>query len=522
MGFFYKYLFLIVILSVFNACGNGGLTKTENGSLQKIDRADWSGVEESVRGFSITDDANLLSFKIESDLISDGLVGTEVIFIDADNDPNTGYNSSRWEAQLGAEYLIEGSRIYSYAGSGWSWNLIGEIDRNYLNDRELEVEFSKDLINNPSDIRATTYLLNDQFGVIERYESVTYIMRGLQNSLFQAEDKGDRIEFRMRDEAIVENLVRTQVIFIDADNDPNTGYSSSRWGNVGAEYLVEGRNVYSYGGSGWSWDRIGRVDRVQNGDTITISIDKNGLILFRTVRLNSAILDDNYRPINRFDEITTNVTLNDGFDEVRAILSSGNATYICIGDSTRAEDDNYQGGLVFEIISQTLSNYGVNSILEATPGRTASQWNDENFWLNYQDTINSIPGDGSNTIVDIVLGINDTRMGDSVEDIKSTIYSAIDKILQERPRTIFMLTMPNEMVGMDIENSKIYQLYIEISQERGYPLVNTHDTVFAGDGVDLTLYSDRDIERYGGEIRIHMSDEGQRRVAREVLRHIEP
>ena len=50
--------------------------------------------------------------------------------------------------------------------------------------------------------------------------------------------------------------------FIDADNNPDTGYVKRSWNIRGAEYMVQGNGLYQYPdkAQGWSWDRISTDD----------------------------------------------------------------------------------------------------------------------------------------------------------------------------------------------------------------------------------------------------------------------
>jgi len=53
---------------------------------------------------------------------------TSDFFIDSDNNSATGYKGSVWP-NSGIDYLIEGSTLYKYSGSGrdWTWTKIGSI-----------------------------------------------------------------------------------------------------------------------------------------------------------------------------------------------------------------------------------------------------------------------------------------------------------------------------------------------------------------------------------------------------------
>jgi hypothetical protein len=271
----------------------------------KIDRANWEGVEELTDGFSITNDNTLLSFKLQSDNLDQ--MRTEVIFIDADNNPDTGYNSARWGMSLGAEYLVEGRNIYSYNGEGWSWSFISRIDRNNLNANELEVEFSRGIVDISDTFRATAALLDNNWRVFERYDSSSYTLQNgeVDDSIsIGINDDGEVLTLNLSHNAIGSGEARSEAIFIDADNNPNTGYSNNRWGVIlGAEYLIQNGRVYSYGGAGWSWNSIFRAQRVRNGDQISITFNRDALSLADNIRVNSYLLNNNWRPLYRYETL---------------------------------------------------------------------------------------------------------------------------------------------------------------------------------------------------------------------------
>jgi len=51
-----------------------------------------------------------------------------------------------------------------------------------------------------------------------------------------------------------ENLNEEWQVFLNADNDSNTGFIHGEWNNSGADYLIENGNIYYYSGTNNSWD----------------------------------------------------------------------------------------------------------------------------------------------------------------------------------------------------------------------------------------------------------------------------
>ena len=77
-------------------------------------------------------------------------------------------------------------------------------------------------------------------------------------------------------------------IFIDVDGNTNTGFTGfSDELPVGADYLIEGRVVQQYTGTGtnWSWDEIGSAGYAINGNTAELAVPRSLLGNPNTLRL---------------------------------------------------------------------------------------------------------------------------------------------------------------------------------------------------------------------------------------------
>jgi len=192
----------------------------------------------------------------------------------------------------------------------------------------------------------------------------------------------------------------------------------------------------------------------------------------------------------------------------------GNVTYICVGDSTRA-NSHYGGVYVFTDIRDRLDDYNVVSYLHARAGHKAEEFNrDYGASPTWKDVVSDISDDGKNTIVDISLGINDSWGGDG--SFKYYLKSAINKIKNYKPNTHFILTMPDRVYGNSIMTNEIKQQYQELSYELHLPLVNiVEDVMPSQDSTSYNWY------RHDG-FNVHLSREGQRRVANDILSHILP
>jgi phosphatidylethanolamine-binding protein (PEBP) family uncharacterized protein len=133
---------------------------------------------------------------------------------------------------------------------------------------------------NSNDERGFKIFRNGKFIALVAPNKTSFIDRGLRAN------KNYRYEVRATDDnenlvnsisAISNNSLLTLTIegrlkmdshasfFIDADNNPNTGYS--RGTMVGIDYLVDGRNFYSYGGvidgHKWNWNRVSTISKYE-------------------------------------------------------------------------------------------------------------------------------------------------------------------------------------------------------------------------------------------------------------------
>ena len=220
-------------------------------------------------------------------------------------------------------------------------------------------------------------------------------------------------------------------------------------------------------------------------------------------------------PVNGFMSVNKGGQVTGGdksFDQIKQVLSSPGSVYISVGDSTRADSELYDNGHVFEAVKNALGD-NVNSILQAVPGHTAKDWNNEASDPTWKTTLNSIPGDGDKTVVNISLGINDMRYYGNKEGLKADILEGIEKILEQKPKTHFMLTMPNLTIN---DHSTAYvDVYRELSQR--FPMVDT-ESIFKSK--DFSLYRAEDANDYGENVRIHLSRKGQVEVANAILSKI--
>ena len=82
-------------------------------------------------------------------------------YLDTDENSSTGYQIGN----VGADYIIEGTQLQRYTGSGndWSWNNFATSTVQY-NSNTVELSFARSLINNPSKLRIVFIGNNGSYG----------------------------------------------------------------------------------------------------------------------------------------------------------------------------------------------------------------------------------------------------------------------------------------------------------------------------------------------------------------------
>ncbi len=488
--------------------------------------------------------------QIEPDVVKILVKGENItkhtaIYLDVDSDPGTGYDSPLWE-DTGMDYLIEDNRLYKSTGRKWGWEYIGKV------------EYQKD--ENSFLVVVDKYLLDNfdeefKVGVTESDAKWHRVDKLPSSSLFYektskkwrelAKDKDNELNsVLVMDEDDVlkfliegENITKHTAIYLDVDSDPGTGYDSPLWENTGMDYLIEDNRLYKSTGRTWGWKYIGKVSYAKDKNSLFVSINKDMLEnLKEDFKIGVTESDSEWKFVTKLPssfiaaKYYKNVDSLNGFEKIQALIAKAaqgeldNVVYICVGDSTRADDHYYGGGYLFEMVREELAKYNVASYLEAVSGYTAKEYARGVYYPSWMDTVNQIPGDGSTAIVDISLGINDTRYYGGLgkaENIKNSIKDAMDKILAYRPKTNFMLTMPNKMIGYDNLVKEYEKAYLELSKERNIPLVDTRE-IFDDSYPHWELYRDMDAHDYGANKRIHLSKLGQEKVAKLILSKILP
>jgi len=256
-----------------------------------------------------------------------------------------------------------------------------------------------------------------------------------------------------------------------------------------------------------------------------------------------------FRIIKVKDSTTKYFVPAHSFEDIKALLKDAkdgniqNARYICLGDSTRAKSDVQYSERYFNAVKKALNGYNVHSILEARGNHRLEQFLDESMHPTLGDVLNDIPGDGSTTLLDLSLGVNDlfhendkhkedplyfTKYSDEYKKIiKDRLIEAITKIRESKPKTSIFLVTPNPIREWEDATEFLVEIYKEVAQEQNLPLANfTHDKMKDGMTTDEENEFDdwyRNNHRSKDGIDgIHFSDKGLKELSDYVLSKILP
>jgi len=141
-----------------NPVANGAIVVTGN------DRTDWAGVpaydadgtdtagpEVDYSQVQVAHDDDNFYFRFQLD--ASGFFGfRHNVFIDVDQDRNTGFRGSIDEMSIGADFLLQGSSVFSFTGATpttWGWNFLGSQAWDDFPTTDIETQIPRSLIGDP-------------------------------------------------------------------------------------------------------------------------------------------------------------------------------------------------------------------------------------------------------------------------------------------------------------------------------------------------------------------------------------
>ncbi len=200
-------------------------------------------------------------------------------------------------------------------------------------------------------------------------------------------------------------------------------------------------------------------------------------------------------------------------EQIRALIKSGNATYLCVGDSTRSNDPTYDNGHIVEMIRDALAPYGVKVKNISVTGILLKEVV-EHRWdrLNMDTIVSEIAGDGSHTIVDIDLGIND--YGEFTQKIDANMRKLVQTLLAKKPKVHILLEVPGRTYYDKEEMSNFFiRTYKRIAEDYHLAFLDIPTHAMPLDKLDLSWYRITN----GRQDQTHLSMKGQKIVAHYII-----
>jgi spherulation-specific family 4 protein len=142
-----------------NPVANGSIVVTGNDRTDwagvpayDVDGADTAGPEVDYRQVQVAHDDDNFYFRFQ--LNTSGFLGfRHNVFIDVDQDRSTGFRGSGDQLSIGAEYLLQGSSVFSFAGASattWGWSFLGTQPWDDFPTTDIETQIPRSLIGNPA------------------------------------------------------------------------------------------------------------------------------------------------------------------------------------------------------------------------------------------------------------------------------------------------------------------------------------------------------------------------------------
>lgn len=306
--------------------GNGGGAITVDGDL-----SDWATIPNAGSGLDVEnltrnqidltelkvthDDNNVyIAYHNKQPII---LNWGYTFYLDTDRDLGTGF--TMWGN--GADYMIQGNGLYQYTGNGsdWNWTWVTAAAAT-VGSTTAELSFPRSAIGNPDNFHYTFFGDNYAFagttfefvpasalsggksylrynlvappqelvtvdGDLTDWDAVTPIgtddnEAGLTNGpinirkIYLANDTNKFFLAYENQNDITLNWGYTLYL----DTDANTGSGFGFW-NLGADYVIQGNEIYQYSGTGsdWNWTWVGSMESVTNGKNMEASFAKSVL-----------------------------------------------------------------------------------------------------------------------------------------------------------------------------------------------------------------------------------------------------
>lgn len=248
------------------------------------DAADWSGIEPAAKSADGTtslyaaEEGNSLVL-----LVSGKMAEFNDIYLDTDRSADSGYADVGWPS-FGGDWLIENGGLYKSTGAGWNWAPVEAEGIEYKtagsgDNMAVEYRIPLSAIGIAAPKPIAVGFTSGSIAVPEASVRPPLVAPPLPKLAADgdpsewaslpvtAEGSGKtKLIKAFADAKVLSALVQADSfdaetnLFIDSDNNPNTGYTGWEYKRTGADYLVQNGKLFRYSGPGWAWDEIGPVE----------------------------------------------------------------------------------------------------------------------------------------------------------------------------------------------------------------------------------------------------------------------
>lgn len=377
-------------------------------------------------------DNNNLLFSLSSNTGSISQGGQTQLFIDSDNDKDTGYSD---KDIAGADFLIEGSQLYASNSHSWNWRYVKSINfdsarmPNYLS---IGIDMSALSINLNSTINVGYHALDSNWNTVYRYPQMKQFPLNNPTGSSSSSSSNQNIEIVA---SVANNNLKVGLnspngtaaasahlqYFIDSDNNASTGYSDAEVS--GAEYLLEDSTLYKLrSSSGWGWRQVANTKQDNNlPNSIYSTIPLSALLITgNSINVGILALDSNWNTIKNYHNskminIELNLPISNHFfqaynqayiensengiaDTISQIKQATNAYVIVDPFSNTGEDyaitsiisliKNNNNEVAGYISAGTAENWRTDFNQLAPPIRTSTEWSNwpGEFFINETNT----------------------------------------------------------------------------------------------------------------------------------------
>ena len=201
----------------------------------------------------------------------------------------------------------------------------------------------------------------------------------------------------------------------------------------------------------------------------------------------------------------------------KAVSGEASVNYVVSGDSTR--DSNR--GLLQHYYKNQLAKINVQLDYNAESGQSGYHWAYNVDETTVDQAIALIPGTGSNTILELSLGINDYKATDRQPDfdylnpahiaqIKADLQTGITALITAKPALHLVLAAP-VFTAYDQRNIDLPLMYQQLSTENNLPLIES-DYIMEPVHPSPDFYDDT----------THPSENGSKRLCNHILNQLLP